>query len=141
MKKGLGYGIALFLMLTSTLSVFQYASLKKFDVTLIVSMSQSEVYQEKVNVDENTTAAQALSKLMSVTMQNDSIRCVNNVCNEGNNTWVAMTDKGALLDPITHLMATDELVYFIYASPNTDSAESTAKAQKDVSAIKQLLKL
>lgn len=141
-KNNLGMILILFLLITSTLSVFQFINYEKFDVELIISMSPGKGYQEKVNVDENSTAVMALSKLMSVQVNNGTITCVRTVCNEDNSSWYVMNERGVLINPFTHQLSADELIYFIYTTnETTDNQEGIDKAEKDAEAIRNKFKM
>ncbi len=142
-KKQKNWGMAMiaFVLVTSMLSVFQYASLKKFDVNVVIAVSTREVYQHKARVDENATALTALSAVASVVFENGTIKCVQSVCNNGNRTWVVMNERGAQIDPLTHKLKSGETLYYVYAGNDAKQEEEALKAQKDAEAIKRLLKL
>ena len=140
-KNNYGLIIILFVLVTSTLGVFQFISVKKFSVKLVVAMDSGVPYQEVVTVDDNSTALMALSKLMNVQVENESIKCVGNLCNEGNNSWITMTQEGLMINPYTYKLSNDELIYFMYFTNGTNPLTDTNKSEKDIEAIKGLIKL
>lgn len=140
-KNNYGLIIILFVLVTSMLGVFQFINVKKFSVKLVVAMDSGVPYQEVVTVDDNSTALMALSKLMNVQVENESIKCVGNLCNEGNNSWITMTQEGRMINPYTYKLSNDELIYFMYFTNGTNPLTDTNKSEKDIEAIKGLLKL
>ncbi len=140
-KNNYGLIIILFVLVTSTLGVFQFISVKKFTVNLVVAMDSGVPYQEVVTVDDNSTALMALSKLMNVQVENESIKCVGNLCNEGNNSWITMTQGGIMINPYTYKLSNDELIYFMYFTNGTNPLTDTNKSEKDREALMELLKL
>lgn len=140
-KNNYGLIIILFVLVTSMLGVFQFISVKKFSVKLVVAMNSRDVYQEVVTVDNNSTALMALSKLMNVQVENESINCVGNLCNEGNNSWITMTQGGIMINPYTYKLSNDELIYFMYFTNETNPLTDNNQSEKDIEAIRELLKL
>lgn len=135
LKRKHGMIVLLILLLSSSLTVFMYKPVITQEATMIVKFNEYEVYEVPVTISDNTTIAQALSQNFYVSLNNGSIKCVRQSCNNDQGTWLAFTELGVMINPATHVLEQNEEVYVIY---NTTRSEQVAEEEQ---AIRDLLQL
>jgi len=126
------------LMLSSMLTAFMSRPIKIVNAKILIKFNDYEAYEHPISIDENTTILQAVSENYYVKLENNTLQCIRDSCNDENSTWLSFTGLGVRMNPTTHLIEQGESYYLIYNTTNvlTDSAND-----KDDEAIRDLLKL
>ncbi|MBD3312660.1 hypothetical protein GF352_04380 [archaeon] len=133
-KKKHGMILLTIMMLSSSLTAFMYKPASTAKATIIIKFNNYEVYELPVNIDDNTTLVQAVSNHYYVRMQNKTLNCIRNTCNENKSKWLAFNEYGVKITPETHVLKNNEKNYLIYNNTKTNQT-------RDEQAIKELLKL
>jgi len=131
-----GMILLLILMLSSSLTAFMNKPITTNNAELVVKFSDYELYELSIDISDNTTMLQAISGYYHVRLENESLKCIRNSCNNDNGTWLAFTDRGLLINnPSGRVVDPGEKLYMIY------NQTSTSDYEKDVEAIKDLLQI
>jgi len=123
------------LLLSSSLTAFMTKPVSNVEATIIVKFSDYEVYETPAVIDDNTTLLQAVSGFYYIKLENNTLKCVRNSCNDNESVWLAFNERGIQVQPETRIVQTGEKLYLIYNQTTQSNVE------EDVQAIRDLLQL
>lgn len=122
--------ILLVLLLSSTFTAFSSKPAGSVDASFRIKFSDYEYYEEDVTVGDNTTVLGAVSEYYYVRLDNGSVRCIRNTCNNEFGSWLFFDEFGQLVS-IDYVLKAGDLVYLIYNSSLGVNMTATDDAIKD----------
>lgn len=122
------------IMLSSMMTGFMYKPASSMKATVVVAFNNYEVYTVPATIDDNTTMLQAISGYYYTRLDNGSLYCIRDSCNNNESKWLAFDEYGVSVKPENYILKNNEKTYLIYNA-------SSDYSQEDEEAIKGLLGL